>query len=45
MVNLMGLDAESEARHTIDALRAELNKAQSKLQAVEELKGQSGRIS
>lgn len=40
MVNTLAVD--NEAKHTIEALRAELQKTQSKLQAVEELKGQSG---
>ncbi|XP_072965955.1 mitotic spindle checkpoint protein MAD1 [Typha angustifolia] len=39
MVNTLAVD--NEAKHTIEALRAELKKTQEKLQAVEELKGQS----
>lgn len=39
MVNTLAVD--DEAKHTIDALQVELQKAQAKLQAVEELKGQS----
>lgn len=38
MVNTLAVD--NEAKHTIEALRAELQKTQAKLQAVEELKGQ-----
>lgn len=41
MVNTLAVD--NEAKHTIEALRSELQKTQAKLQAVEELKGQSGR--
>lgn len=41
MVNTLAVD--SEAKHTIEALRAELQKTQAKLQAVEELNGQSGK--
>jgi len=40
MVNTLAVD--NEAKHTIEVLRAELQKTQAKLQAVEELKGQSG---
>ncbi|RRT68494.1 hypothetical protein B296_00025337 [Ensete ventricosum] len=40
MVNTLAVD--NEAKHTIEALRAELKRTQAKLQAVEELKGQSG---
>lgn len=40
MVNTLAVD--NEAKHTIEALRAELQNTQAKLQAVEELKGQSG---
>ncbi|KAJ0959761.1 hypothetical protein J5N97_000550 [Dioscorea zingiberensis] len=39
MFNTLAVD--NEAKHTIEALRAELQKTQAKLQAVEELKGQS----
>ncbi|XP_078441259.1 mitotic checkpoint family protein isoform X1 [Wolffia australiana] len=39
MVNTLGVDGES--KQTIEALRAELLKTKEKLQAVEELKGQS----
>ncbi|XP_064976350.1 mitotic spindle checkpoint protein MAD1-like isoform X1 [Musa acuminata AAA Group] len=39
MVNTLAVD--NEAKHTIEALRAELKRTQAKLQAVEELKGQS----
>ncbi|KAI3964996.1 hypothetical protein MKW92_026276 [Papaver armeniacum] len=39
MVNTLGVD--NEAKHTIEALRTELEKAKEKLQAVEELKGKS----
>lgn len=39
MVNTLAVD--NEAKQTIEALRAELKKTQAKLQAVEELKGQS----
>ncbi|MCL7038767.1 hypothetical protein MKW94_025336 [Papaver nudicaule] len=39
MVNTLGVD--NEARHTIETLRSELEKAREKLQAVEELKGKS----
>lgn len=39
MVNTLAVD--NEAKHTIEALRSELQKTQAKLQAVEELKGQS----
>ncbi|ONK59456.1 uncharacterized protein A4U43_C08F6610 [Asparagus officinalis] len=39
MVNTLAVD--NEAKHTIEALRAELQKTQAKLQAVEDLKGQS----
>uniref|UniRef100_A0A1D1YB05 Mitotic spindle assembly checkpoint protein MAD1 n=1 Tax=Anthurium amnicola TaxID=1678845 RepID=A0A1D1YB05_9ARAE len=39
MVNTLTID--SEAKHTIEALRSELEKTKAKLQAVEELKGQS----
>lgn len=40
MVNTLAVD--NETKHTIDSLREELKKTQSKLQAIEELKGQSG---
>ncbi|XP_043722124.1 mitotic spindle checkpoint protein MAD1 isoform X2 [Telopea speciosissima] len=39
MVNTLAVD--SEAKHTIETLRSELQKTKEKLQAVEELKGQS----
>ncbi|KAG6466882.1 hypothetical protein ZIOFF_075323 [Zingiber officinale] len=39
MVNTLAVD--NETKHTIDSLREELKKTQSKLQAIEELKGQS----
>ncbi|OAY75840.1 Mitotic spindle checkpoint protein MAD1 [Ananas comosus] len=39
MVNTLAVD--NEAKHTIEALQAELKRTQEKLQAVEELKGQS----
>lgn len=39
MVNTLAVD--NEAKHAIEALRAELQKTQAKLQAVEELKGQT----
>ncbi|OVA05803.1 Spindle assembly checkpoint component Mad1 [Macleaya cordata] len=39
MVNTLAVD--NEAKHTIEALRLELQKAKEKLQAVEELKGKS----
>ncbi|KAK1266334.1 hypothetical protein QJS04_geneDACA009091 [Acorus gramineus] len=39
MVNTLAV--EGEAKHTIEALQAELQKTQAKLQAVEDLKGQS----
>nr|DAD38862.1 TPA_asm: hypothetical protein HUJ06_013184 [Nelumbo nucifera] len=39
MVNTLAVD--NEAKHTIEALRTELQKTKEKLQAVEELKGQS----
>ncbi|KAJ6835748.1 mitotic spindle checkpoint protein MAD1 [Iris pallida] len=39
MVNTLAVD--NDAKHTIEALRAELQKTQAKLQAIEELKGQS----
>ncbi|KAJ4952126.1 hypothetical protein NE237_028958 [Protea cynaroides] len=39
MVNTLAVD--NEAKHTIETLRTELQKAKEKLQAVEELKGQS----
>ncbi|KAF6135266.1 hypothetical protein GIB67_037350 [Kingdonia uniflora] len=39
MVNTLAVD--NEAKHTIEALRTELQKTKDKLQAVEELKGQS----
>ncbi|KAI3836550.1 hypothetical protein MKX03_033038 [Papaver bracteatum] len=39
MVNTLGVD--NEAKHTIETLRTELEKAKEKLQAVEELKGKS----
>ncbi|CAH8355932.1 unnamed protein product [Eruca vesicaria subsp. sativa] len=40
MVNTLGV--ENEAKQTIEALQAELQKTKERLQAVEELKGQSG---
>lgn len=40
MVNTLGVD--SDTKETIEALRTELQKTQEKLQAVEELKKQSG---
>lgn len=40
MVNTLGVD--SDAKEIIEALRTELQKTQEKLQAVEELKKQSG---
>ena len=40
MVSTLGVD--DETKHTIEALRSELQKTKAKLQAVEELKGQSG---
>ncbi|XP_010442462.1 PREDICTED: mitotic spindle checkpoint protein MAD1-like isoform X1 [Camelina sativa] len=40
MVNTLGV--ENEAKQTIEALQAELQKAKERLQAVEELKNQSG---
>lgn len=43
MVNTLAVD--NEAKHTIEALQAELKRTQEKLQAVEELKGQSGKTS
>ncbi|KAF3787563.1 Mitotic spindle checkpoint protein [Nymphaea thermarum] len=39
MVNTLAVD--NEAKHAIEALRSELQKAQAKLQAIEDLKGQS----
>ncbi|XP_031473659.1 mitotic spindle checkpoint protein MAD1 [Nymphaea colorata] len=39
MVNTLAVD--NEAKHAIEALRCELQKAQAKLQAIEDLKGQS----
>ncbi|KAL5993225.1 hypothetical protein ACLOJK_014148, partial [Asimina triloba] len=39
MVNTLAFD--NEAKHTIEALQAELQKTKAKLQAVEDLKGQS----
>ncbi|PKA65043.1 hypothetical protein AXF42_Ash019055 [Apostasia shenzhenica] len=42
MVNTLGVD--SEAKRTIEVLQAELQKAQAKLQAIEELKGQSANV-
>ncbi|MQL83406.1 hypothetical protein Taro_015901 [Colocasia esculenta] len=39
MVNTLNID--NETKHTIEALRSELEKAKAKLQAIEELKGQS----
>lgn len=43
MVNTLGV--ENEAKQTIEALQAELQKTRERLQAVEELKSQSGKIS
>lgn len=43
MVNTLAVD--NEAKQTIEALQAELQKTKEKLQAVEDLKGQSGIIS
>lgn len=43
MVNTFAVD--NEAKQTIEALQAELQKTKEKLQAVEDLKGQSGIIS
>ncbi|XP_058072663.1 uncharacterized protein LOC131221430 [Magnolia sinica] len=40
MVNTLVID--NEAKHTIEALQVELQKMKAKLQAVEDLKGQSG---
>lgn len=40
MVNTLAVD--NEAKQTIDALQSELQKTKEKLQAVEELKKQSG---
>lgn len=40
MVNTLGV--ENEAKQTIEALQAELQKTKERLQAVEELKSQSG---
>ncbi|CAN6475398.1 unnamed protein product [Victoria cruziana] len=40
MVNTLAID--NEAKHTIETLRSELQKAQAKLQVIEDLKGQSG---
>lgn len=40
MVNTLAVD--NETKQTIEALQAELKKTRAKLQAVEELKGQSG---
>ena len=40
MVNTLAVD--NEAKQTIEALRTELQKTKEKLQAVEELKSQSG---
>lgn len=40
MVNTLTVD--NEAKQTIEALRTELQKTKEKLQAVEELKSQSG---
>lgn len=42
MVNTLAVD--NEAKQTIEALRSELQKTKEKLQAVEELKSQSGII-
>ncbi|KAG0503208.1 hypothetical protein HPP92_003280 [Vanilla planifolia] len=42
MVNTLGVD--NEAKHVIEALQAELQKTQAKLQAIEELKGQAGNV-
>lgn len=42
MVNTLGV--ENEAKQTIEALQAELQKAKERLQAVEELKGQTGKF-
>ncbi|CAN6475399.1 unnamed protein product [Victoria cruziana] len=39
MVNTLAID--NEAKHTIETLRSELQKAQAKLQVIEDLKGQS----
>lgn len=41
MVNTLGM--ENEAKQTIEALQAELQKTKERLQAVEELKSQSGK--
>ena len=43
MVNTLAVD--NEAKQTIEALQAELQKTKAKLQAVEDLKGQSGNLS
>lgn len=43
MVNTLAVD--NEAKQTIEALQAELQKTKEKLQAVEELKSQSGNCS
>lgn len=40
MVNTLGVD--DDAKQTIEALRSELQKTKEKLQALEELKSQSG---
>lgn len=42
MVNTLGV--ENEAKQTIEALQAELQKTKERLQAVEELKSQSGKF-
>lgn len=42
MVNTLGV--EKEAKQTIEALQAELQKTRERLQAVEELKSQSGKF-
>lgn len=41
MVNTLAVD--NEAKQTIDALRTELQKAKEKLEAIEELKTESGK--